>query len=54
MGKIELTKLEKAIIVLALHIERCPYNEYKVEEQVLEELGFEKLPKKKSPKQSPL
>jgi len=47
MSRIELTPLEKCVIVLAKHIERCPYNEYLVEEQILEELGYEKADKKK-------
>lgn len=47
---VELTKIEKCLIVLAKHIERCPYNEYLVEEQIIEELGYEKKDKKKSGK----
>lgn len=43
--EVKLNRYEKALIVLARHVERCPYCEYKVEEQVLEELGFEKAPK---------
>lgn len=44
MGKkqIKLTKIEKALIVLAKHADRCPYNQYRIEEEVLEELGYEK------------
>jgi hypothetical protein len=43
---IKLSKIEKALIVLARHIDRCPYNDYAVEKQVLEELGYEKKAKK--------
>ncbi len=39
---IKLNRYEKCLIVLARHIERCPYCEYKVEEQILEELGYVK------------
>lgn len=41
--EIKLNKIEKCLIVLARHIDRCPFNDYDVEGQVLEELGFEKL-----------
>lgn len=41
--EIKLNKYEKCLILLARHIERCPYCEYLVEEQVLEELGMEKI-----------
>lgn len=45
MEKEELTPTEKALILLAKHIERCPYNEYKVLEEVLNELEIELVPK---------
>lgn len=38
---VKLNRIEKAIVVLARHLERCPYNEYKIEQQVLDELGYE-------------
>lgn len=37
----KLTKLEKALILLAQHIERCPYNDYKVGAEVINILGIE-------------
>lgn len=43
--EIKLNRYEKCLIVLARHIERLPYCEYRIEEQVLEELGYEKLTK---------
>lgn len=41
--EVKLTRIEKAIIILARHLERCPYCDYKVEQQVLEELGYERV-----------
>lgn len=46
MEKDELTPVEKALIILAEHIERCPYNEYKVMQEILNELEIELVPKK--------
>ena len=43
MGKIKLDKYERCLIILAKHIEDCPYCEYDVETEILEELGYEKL-----------
>ena len=47
--EVTLDRYEKCLILIARHLERCPYNEYKVEEQVLEELGLEKEPTRHKP-----
>lgn len=39
----DLTPAEQAIMSLARHIERCPYNEYNVEHEVANMLGLEKV-----------
>lgn len=44
MEKDELTPVERALIILAEHIEYCPYNEYKVMQEVTEALGLERVP----------
>ncbi len=41
---VKLNKIEKCLIILARHIERLPYCEFRIEEQILEELGYEKAP----------
>ena len=41
--KVKLTRIEKAIMILAEHVDRCPYNDYDVEKEVLEALGIEIL-----------
>lgn len=46
MEKSELTPVERALIILAEHAERCPYNGYKVMQEVLNELEIELVPKK--------
>lgn len=43
--------IDKAILLLAEHIERCPYNEYKVIDKVLEALGYERISPKKNKKE---
>lgn len=43
---IKLTKIEKALVSLAEHMERCPYNEYKVQQEILDILEIEKVPSK--------
>ena len=42
--EVKLNRYERAILVLARHIEECPFNGYKVREQVLNELGLEFVP----------
>jgi len=39
---VKLNRIEKALIILAIHIDKCPYNDYKVAEEVWEELGYER------------
>lgn len=46
MKKIKLTKIEKAIIILSEHVERCPYNDYKIVEQIIDVLGYKKIKNK--------
>ncbi len=38
----DFTPVERAIIVLAQYVQRCPYNGYRVEQAVLDELGYER------------
>lgn len=47
---IELTPIEKALTILAEHIELCPYNNYKVREEVWELIGVVKVEKLKNTK----
>jgi len=39
-----IAAIEQAVVLLAQHIERCPFCEYKVAEEVLELMGYERLP----------
>lgn len=39
----ELDGVHKAIMILAKHAERCPYNEYKVKQEVMDALGIERI-----------
>lgn len=39
--KYEIEKLQKAVVFLAQHIERCPYNDMYVIKEVLEILELE-------------
>ena len=36
----KLNRYERAILLLADHVERCPNCDYKVREEVMAELGF--------------
>lgn len=45
--EVKLTKIERCLLLLAQRIDRCPYNEYKNEVQILEELGYERKPSHK-------
>lgn len=42
--RVSLSRLERAILILAEHVERCPFNDYKVSEEVQNALGIERLP----------
>ncbi len=44
MKEIELSRLEKAILILAEHAELCPFNDYKVSEEVRNALEVEWVP----------
>lgn len=44
--RVKLNRYERAILVLARHVESNPYNRYEVEEQVMGELGYVSLPTK--------
>ena len=46
MKEIELSRLEKAILILAEHAELCPFNDYKVSEEVENALGIERVMEK--------
>ncbi len=39
----ELDDVRKALLILAEHVERCPYNDYKVSEEVENALGIERV-----------
>lgn len=41
--QINLTPVEKALLLLAEHIERCPYNDYRILEEVDNLLGIERI-----------
>lgn len=47
---VELKQIEKALLILAEHIERCPFNDYKVRQEVLDALGLEFIPDTKPQK----
>lgn len=49
---IKLNKIERALLTLAEHIERNPYNEYRVRQEVSDILGIEEI--KAAPKTNPL
>lgn len=42
--QLETERVIAAIIMLAKHIERCPFNENKVEQEILDILEFDKVP----------
>ena len=45
---VKLSKIERALLLLGEHIERCPYNVYKVREEIMDALGIEFIPDKHS------
>ena len=41
MRAVKLTKVERAIIALAEHLEANPWNQYKIKQEILDILGYE-------------
>lgn len=38
---VKLNRIEKSLIILAEHIEKCPLVEHKVKQEILDQLGLE-------------
>lgn len=47
MKTVKLNRTEKALIALAEHIDRNPFNDYKVKQEILDILGYEFIPQPK-------
>lgn len=45
MEKEELDKIRRALLCLAVHLERCPYNEYKISQEIMDILEVELVSK---------